>query len=296
MGGWVPRSWFGNRLLRPKLVFGQRSAKLFWLDRISSRVVWLVGKRKGRGRGVTVGRGGGAFLRRGMSAGSSSCHKDISLFASIVPPSAETINFYDMLRNPSLRETAVALTLKYLTSFVDTRACCIRWMGGYNLLSTTLASGATSSQAISLAISSTLRQPHIEPRCLTLRAKQSPKSTGQDSRLPDHQLSPTAYSHVITNRLYTLSDFVLRSLQGHTGHSCSFGLRNLRFNQVKCYGSSEVEITSSVGQEKSEMIGVRLERCRGGPFLYQLPSSSAAPMEVSLKLLRSAERGCSSLE
>ena len=100
-------------------------------------------KRKGRGRGVTVGRGGGGFLRRGMSAGSPSCHKDISLFASIVPPFTETINFH-LLSVSILLSLNILLTLMIVVHWVGPTDLCRSKCTKKNFIRTTLHLHRTS--------------------------------------------------------------------------------------------------------------------------------------------------------
>ena len=103
---------------------------------------------------------------------------------------------------------------------------------------------------------------------------ENPRSTpgrpGQESRLPQSQF-----------RAQFL--FAAQSLDS----------RDLPFHQTKGYESGGEEITAYIGQEGSEVVDMELEHCRFGLFLDQPPFSSVAPGEMSLKLLRGADRGCS---
>jgi len=57
----------------------------------------VVGGKEKENGGRTGVRGGGSALERGARAGSHPCRKDITLFAPIVPPSAETPKRYHSL-------------------------------------------------------------------------------------------------------------------------------------------------------------------------------------------------------
>ena len=103
--GWVghPRSWLGNHFLSAyMLVLPAECENVLRLNIFTLRCGGWERKdrRRREEKGMTGVRGGGGVLERGGCVGSSPCRKDLTLFASIILPFAETLNLLVRPKQP----------------------------------------------------------------------------------------------------------------------------------------------------------------------------------------------------